>query len=890
MMDSQIRQYLLWTFIVNYMLVQAEIGDVHVGLHEQIYKCVCNSNGLHECLNQQTLCLRSSIFRCLRFHEPLKSYHSHIGTLCGVINTGRQLTSHIWDITVHSTFSVHIEFIHFHLPATPHCASGTRAIVGITYTYCGHRMPWNISIPLPHATVECNTEYYTPRGFHFVMIFQAFDRQQPSVASIQQRYEYDNYFDTGIFTLWYLAIGQEHRFMEKETRIHITVSVHKKIELKLQSPIPMRIYDGPGILSPVILPEPNATHVQLSHYQGFVTYSVQAHNPSSIYAQIFKWFSKVVFTQGCKGSPLKGTYVMCDLIVGIASIHKMLFSGYTMLSHSVSSIYSGCQYGGLFIIQASYFFGHYEYFKVCSNITEEISFPIHRARFAYRLIFITFHGYSSGFIDLILSRDEACSGENIAISRGPSNINSRSTWEDPNFSPPSVSGFIGMTTNCADVWLLNNIGVAETSPFKYWYFDLDHSELAFPVGPFKIIISTMFIIQPSFNNMVMDISSLGYIKVEIDVVKDFPIHATTEKGNFSLPLLTQHIDTFNSSIFTTFHVSYSGSDRFPIFAIRVQFIEHVICLGNTNMVTTLYPTTVLIEDVLNVYLPRNHPLKQLLHDLLDKDGYNRGTCRAIISGHKCSQSISHYQIVRIHYQPHKSLVVPHEIDISMKKTVNCSVECSLDIGILEYMHINVTRRFRYHEWRRIYRLTWQVISAVSRGFLVTINSTCNACAKLCDIAVALGIPLTSNHMFKPQGWWTRPTWYNDTPAFAFPLLGANGGVSTLGLNPTATQAKNLDFLDDYLYNKFFHSYNVLEDGINNLQKLKHGVTSSDHMYGNWYDANAYCSARNSSLVTHAPGFFHYLTDQTDSVDYGWDKSQEINFAGFHRDGLVSGSI
>ena len=142
MMDSQIHQHLLWTFVLNYMLVQADIGDVNVGFRFQVDQCLCRTNSLRGCLVQQTLCLESSIFRCLRFHEPLKSYHAEIGSLCGVVNTGRQLMSRTWHITVHSEFSLHLEFIHFHLPAAPNCKTGTRVLVNtthMTYTYCGHR-------------------------------------------------------------------------------------------------------------------------------------------------------------------------------------------------------------------------------------------------------------------------------------------------------------------------------------------------------------------------------------------------------------------------------------------------------------------------------------------------------------------------------------------------------------------------------------------------------------------------------------------------------------------------------------------------------------------------------------------------------------------------------
>ena len=490
MMDSRIHQYLLWTCIVNLMPVQAEIGDVNVGLRYQVSQCLCNSPSLYSCLTQQTLCLKSSIFQCLQFHKPRQSYHAELGTLCGVINTGRQLMSHTWHIAVHSEFRLHLEFVHFHLPATPHCASGTRVTVHTThtiYTYCGHRMPWNMSFPQSHATVNCNTDYHIPTGFYFVMIYQAFDTDLPSVTftrwhdyvfhhDYKDSYHY-YYYLTRIYTLEYLALGQERDVKEIGIQLHITVEVFRKIYLELKSPRALiRIYDGPGILSPVIPPDPNATSVQLSSYQGLIAYSEYygRNVPPSVYNRL-DWFSKDILGLHVAGSKthyvcnyhmyrspgkiahtLRGTYGVCHGAQGIFTIHQMQFIGHNRLSHSDNSQYSGCHYGGLFIIKSE----QYEYFSLCSNITEEVSLPFNTENVDYKLIFITFQGYSSGFIDLTIHRDEDCYGENIAISMGPSCNNIRWIWLDQ----PVMYGFESPKQMCSDVWLLNNIGIA--SPFE----------------------------------------------------------------------------------------------------------------------------------------------------------------------------------------------------------------------------------------------------------------------------------------------------------------------------------------------------------------------------------------------------------------------------------------
>ena len=207
-------------------------------------------------------------------------------------------------------------------------------------------------------------------------------------------------------------------------------------------------------------------------------------------------------------------------------------------------------------------------------------------------------------------------------------------------------------------------------------------------------------------------------------------------------------------------------------------------------------------------------------------------------------SMSYYRIIRIHYHPYK-VTLPHEIDISMKKTGNCSSKCYLDIGILEYIHIDDSKSVRYHEWKRIYRLTWQVIAAKSRSFLVKINSTCYACTKLCDIAVALGLPLTMNQI---------------------PSSGERCNI------------KYLDFFKSRIFSFPEVSYErFVQYIVPRSHMSKHGVRSSDYMFGNWYDANAYCLAQNASLLAHASGLFKLLTD----TGHGWKMSQELYYAGFH---------
>ena len=300
-------------------------------------------------------------------------------------------------------------------------------------------------------------------------------------------------------------------------------------------------------------------------------------------------------------------------------------------------------------------------------------------------------------------------------------------------------------------------------------------------------------------------------------------------------------------------------------------MENLICsphewmssLFNTRFNSVAKQVIHWIErNISDVYLSPCHPYDELLSSTYKYAGYNGGTCRAIVKGHKCSYLKSHYQIIKIHYLPHKTLVTPQEIDISMKKTTNCSTECSLDIGILEYVQNVSLRKTRYHEWRKVYGMTWQIITAKQRGYIVTINSTCASCTQLCDIAVALGLPLTSNKV----------------------IPGTN-----------SIYGKYLDFIriigDIKLnFGEFpkLLTFNDFQSILLNITSTVGNITQSKKIYGSWYDAHAYCAERNSSLLTLHPSQSGYVLDVGKS--HSWNSLNEYYFAGLHRADSVSTTL
>ena len=654
------------------------------------------------------------------------------------------------------------------------------------YTYCGHRMPWHISFSKSHATVQCHDDYNTPQGLHFVMTFLAFDIKSTSVALTQWN---EHELFTRPFTLAYLSIGKEYTFGETEIQLHIAIMVYNKISLKY-SPgalLNLKIYDGPGTLSPHIDAR-NKSHVALSSYQSFVKYSVRhndigseytnANNHSYINSTLLNWTSGfkysnwlynggILFLQRCSSSGhgsslyVQGTYSRCWLkhYHGIITIRQMIFTGPTMLRHSPSSRSPTCQYGGLFVVRKNLRSHHsHNHITICSNVTDKKILPINSSSrdelvfvgYIVGVIFITFPGYSGGFIDLTITKDDECFGSNVALSRGPYCNNYFNFWTDKANRRIDKS-----VTHCTDVWLLNNIGIFESSPFENCTYILDHAQLGFPVVAYQMILYSSVIYQSDYFAD-LNTKHLFYINAEVEVLKDIQARFASEIVTFRVSLSSQNEHFFNLSSRTLFNFNFYGLDPFPTFSIRVKFIENRICSPGDMLYSIArrysYSSNIIytIANISDVYLSPRYQYEELSSFFFIYNGYNLGTCRALVIGHKCSHLITNYQIIQVHYRPHTSLVSPHKIDISMKKTPNCSTHCSLNVGILEYIDDNNIRIIRHHKWRGIYRVTWQVIAAKFQGFSVTINSTCATCTQLCDVAIALGLPQTSSKMFNPN--------------------------------------------------------------------------------------------------------------------------------------------
>ena len=138
------------------------------------------------------------------------------------------------------------------------------------------------------------------------------------------------------------------------------------------------------------------------------------------------------------------------------TLHQLTFNGFNSLFHSSDGRHKGCQYGGLFIAQ------HHspgtlnrrgvknENIDICSEVRSEVTMPVDSRRYPHLiLIFITFKGYSRGYVDITIPTEEICIGLNTIYHYNQVS----SIWWDRVGNPSNV---IPRFKGCTDVWIMHN--------------------------------------------------------------------------------------------------------------------------------------------------------------------------------------------------------------------------------------------------------------------------------------------------------------------------------------------------------------------------------------------------------------------------------------------------
>ena len=760
------------------ILVQADIGKVQLALNEQLYICLHESNSLRESLNLQRQCLES-LFQCLAFFEPCGKNYMNIHMnqteiqLCGGLNTGEHFKSDIFQITVNDQLGIYFVIHYFRFPSDDVLckqASVRVEMKNFDYIFCGYRVPWNISSPNPYATVELQLQDDTLPNCHFVVSFEAFDVSSQSVGLVQENHQLFGNDTTSSFMHLRRHI-EGRRAMKTEIQLHIFTLAYKQIVVTFCPALfGVQIYDGPGPLSPRLTAKEDSHTCQtisLSSYQGFIKYYVPSlrniidvfyddkilfdksklHWRSTDILDTSKDFDDCVhYTNTATHFRTTSGYCKPQQFHSYLTIHQLRFTGFDTL-YDISA--ETCHYGGLFILFYPPVPNTNGYYRLCSNITATSVLPyVSLVQDSdILIIFKTFKGYSNGYVDMTIPLEKDCYGRNLLFGKA--------VYKDRCIQANLLKGWMDKrntestnipTTHCLDLWLAHNIIRYESSPspfpncpFNIIGLQLKSLEL---VGRFELFISSATIIYQSKTFMHPNYADDWVMEIKRMMMNGFPTDLNVTGSSITVPLSSfapsRHMFNITTGIkFLPKHLA----KNLPIIAIRLQFLMDRVCSSEVwNNISDFYPVYRLSGNVLLLALSNLEPNIAMLK-LLNKTGHIHGPCRMIIEGGQCIQSLT--QIVQIFFRPHISTPKDktHKIDIAMKG-FNCSYDCYLNISILENIKIYNNNRgklhgFRFHEWQRIYRLTWY--ASVSRGYSIQINSSCSqpSCSRLCNIAVSV---------------------------------------------------------------------------------------------------------------------------------------------------------
>ena len=377
----------------------------------------------------------------------------------------------------------------------------------------------------------------------------------------------------------------------------------------------VRVYDGPGVLSPLVVPSCNASAeyctCYLSSYKGFLKYRILApsnfkdgyidtsHVNDVLRQQGILWEGKTVLKNSAdcvqQGDSIhfhsKSGICWGQTFHSLINIHSVDFHGYNMLDRG-----DPCTYGGLFIfwltneVIPSY---NRDFITICLSTQSEIVLPyrVHTPSERVVIVFKTFKGYSDGSVHLTISWDPDCIGWNyITDINAQCSGHAWTIWKDHRNKTT-------MTPKCSDFWLLHD-GIRTPSPsvLECCILKFDPIETRRTIGSFRFMVSGV-VVYRNFTSFISSYeTSFFNMTIEADTVRDFPFNLSTEKSIFSMNIPTTSTKTFflNPVDNFLFKLNYMAKFREFILVINIQIVENVICTS--------------VEDH---HPPRYHPIVYL---------------------------------------------------------------------------------------------------------------------------------------------------------------------------------------------------------------------------------------------------------------------------------------
>ena len=813
-----------------------------------------SGNDLRLSLRHQFFCFDAGFNQCLANEMIPTGSKMKKNLLCGIIDTKQKLPR-LWTIRVHSEFGISLEFCNFHLPPSRGCTKTWLKLLspslGKIFVYCGKRVPWDFSFRDHAVKLEYKHSENNINSNHFNLVYKALDFNVSATGLVQE-----NYFRKYLLTFVYFTTQQPSQNIL--VKLHITVGVAKKSCIRLPKrrdpiigPHDLKLYDGPGPLSPIHTIPNNKQFICVNSFHAYVQYYMTSFHESQRnqfvgakkYQRLLNWSSRRIELSSCpsddNGGPVEISSsgkkrLSCKVRIfprehidvmstsrSLLQLHRLRFQGPdTLIPDAYNDV---CQYGGLYLMHHNEEAGIYkEFIRLCSDI-DELDLP---ATFnaekedVLAVIFISFPGYSSSDLH-ITAKSSNCSQKqivNVACDKVPFTSSSYETNSKQKFPI------------CFEIWLMYNVNyyseISEKCRIENDLTDLDEAGILSPV---RLHIKNQLFFRTNAHNPHNSHPQYYNFGVTVSALINYPYNEETVQLEESVPTfkpVSMEFGFLNSLTFLTNH----SADDLHSSIIRIQLSQNIICGENDERLMLAVPTGS------NVYLD---------------------VTRRIVGKDYCTMSMTlpHQdthtsQILGFYYKPtaqdmFRGEVLPYStvywgsdiyeakrplIKIELKVKANRFSSCNLHVALWEYMR----GEFRYHEWHNSTHVNWQVVAGVN-GFHFHVNSSCR----------------TSNT--------------NPHPNPSKLLLGITADRDII----THKYAQH-----DYYMEQF---YPIGEQNISEMR------------YGNWYEALAYCNSIGLTLTTLDSVVTKQLLDliQTNFEENNIHNLYEGVFAGIFKQENVS---
>jgi hypothetical protein len=900
-----------------------DIRAAHVAITDELQRCASPFGSLQRSLGELLKCIKENLYRCVLYRDLQEHDEEFRLEYCGVINSGLTYAGpssrigETWVLIVPPEFFVKLQFDQFYFPFVFNCHRSTSfTIYKHPYrwhhvpqvVYCGHRMPWSVTVKSDGVFIIC-TECNSLTGYYFVMSYEALDyvpkiNEEPLPPWIQKVFDYESEIpmppidDFSEDQRTQMFIDKQYLLNAMHDRF-LTVYYTSGIHVKLVS------FDGPGPLSPRLYSEVSGKYrvIRSSSFLLFIAvYKLMEddnkEHMSDRAAQDFSF--KIHYNQSVRehwpddcirlaSGVIRFTrtsgHCLAERNIDYLTIHQFRYTGFnTLLHHGMLDPF--CQYGGLYLTiypreGQTIATRHLEPF--CANITSEATVPVIDKTISWnsltdgelikdvRLILITFEGYSSGFVDVSLHSEEDCVGMNRAA------YDTYFEWYNPveeyiwpdvprdSLEKPSLK-------ECTDDWLTYNLDndvanlrwihlshsqsfLENRSDFIQWKYR-NHNYR----GSKLIVTSSLFSRTGRQSWKEFDMS------LEMTKASEVPgrHHVATYRANL---LQERRIELDDVAGVLSMTLNYSGHDRLPVLAMRLQLIHHHVCASLVFDGTSDVPQSFLFAGAQqDISVSRDFIYNDVMLGIWGYTGQSLGACRMLLTGIACSDGVTEYHIARVSLDA-TGFDLAVEVDISLKQLDSCSRHCALDISIREAgpqdQHIT--------QWSGVRRLKWRLKNLYFST--IDLRSVCLDChQKLCDVALAIRV-------LKP--------W--------IPLLADDEYMSEeIAKLIREYQAR---FFPEELLRKYLES----EHAGRYVVDAKQSELTEDAVYGNgsWQDAQSQCVALHSHLPTWTPTLASQLTYLLQRYDYtitpdrlvftndSYSPRTKRIFAGLHRQNPVS---